>query len=116
MTVLDRLKLELNNKDYFQDSEYTVFLDENNLSSTDNYDKATMQRNLLLTVIDILEAISNDVDLMRSITDATTNLSVGEALKLLQTRISDIKDKIATISIDDDEEHSSFGMMFYKNR
>lgn len=116
MTVLDRLKVELNHKDYFSDQEYIMYLQENELTSTDNYDKSTMQRNLLLTVIDILEAISNDVDLMRSITDATTNLSVGEALKLLQTRISDIKDKIATITIDDDEEHSSFGMMFYKNR
>lgn len=116
MTVLERLQVELNHKDYFTDDEYTMYLQENELSSGDSYDKSTMQRNLLLTVIDILEAISNDVDLMRTISDNSTNLSVSDALKLLQTRIQDIKDKIATISNEDDEQHSSFGMMFYKNR
>ncbi len=35
MKVLDRLKLELNNKDYFNDEEYTIYLEENDLSATD---------------------------------------------------------------------------------
>ncbi len=44
MTVLERLKLELSNKEYFTDQEYTTFLQENNLTATDNYDKTTMQK------------------------------------------------------------------------
>lgn len=114
MTIIERLKIELNHKDYFTDEEYTMYLSENELTASDNYDKATMQRGLLLTVIDILEAVSNDVDLMRNITDATSTMSVGECLKLLSNRISDIKDRIATLSLDetDTEDNGNFGMMF----
>lgn len=113
MNVLDRLKVELNHKDYFTDEEYTMYLQENELTATDNYNKSTMQRNLLLTVIDILEAVSNDVDLMRTIADGTTNMSIGECIKLLSTRINDIKDRIATLPIDsEDEGNGNFGIMF----
>lgn len=118
-TVLERLKLELNNKDYLEDDGYITYLEENNLVSTDIYDKATMQRNLLLTVIDIFTVVSNDTDLMRNITDATTNLSVGECFKFLQIRIQDIKDKIATLPTHDDTDNEGSGMvsmMFYRNR
>lgn len=114
MIILERLKLELNHKDYFSDEEYTIYLQENELTPTDNYVKSTMQRNLLLSVVDILEAVSNDVDLMRNITDTTSTMSVSECLKLLSNRISDIKDRIATLPLDetDIEDNGNFGMMF----
>ena len=115
MTVLERLKVELNNKDYFTDDVYTMYLEENNLTSTDTYNKEAMQRDLLLTIIDILEALSNDVDLMRKIEDGTTNLSVAECYKLLEMRIQKIKDRIASIP-DDTEEYSNVFMLFTKNR
>ena len=67
MTMLERLKLELNNKEYLTDDNYMVFLSENTLNSTETYNKATMQKPLLLTVIDILEVVSNDVDIMRRV-------------------------------------------------
>jgi hypothetical protein len=35
MTVFERLKLELANKEYLTDNEYKVFLEENDLSATD---------------------------------------------------------------------------------
>lgn len=47
MQVLQRLKLELSNQEYFSDSEYTQFLNENNLDATDEYIKSDMQRPLL---------------------------------------------------------------------
>ena len=49
------------------DDEYKVFLTENDFDMIINptYDKVTMQKSLLLTVIDILEVVSNDVDIMR---------------------------------------------------
>ena len=65
MTVLDRLKMELSNREYFPDEQYTQFLTENSLTATDEYAKSSMQRNLLLTVLDVLEAVSNDLDVMR---------------------------------------------------
>lgn len=114
ITILNRLKMELNNKDYFTDSEYEVFLQENNLTSNNPYSKEIYQRDLLLTVVDILEAVANDVDLMRKVSDDTTGLSVSEAYKLLQTRIQDIKTKIASISIND--EYSNVGLLFTGRR
>ncbi len=64
MQVLNRLKMELSNQEYFTDEQYVQFLTENDLSPTEEYDKPTMQKQLLFTVIDVLEAVTNDIDLM----------------------------------------------------
>ena len=74
MTVLERLKLELANKEYFKDSEYQVFLEENDLTHTDTYNKTTMQKSLLLTALDILSAVANDVDIMRKVETEYMNI------------------------------------------
>ena len=95
MNILNRLKLELGNQEYFKDEQYTQFLIENDLVATDTYDKSTMQRNLLLTVLDILEAVSNDIDTMRRTTTEFTD--VTSAYKALQQRIDKVKDKIASL-------------------
>lgn len=47
MKVLDRLKMELSNQQYFSDEQYIQFLTENSLTPTDEYDKSTMQKSLL---------------------------------------------------------------------
>lgn len=111
MIVLDRLKLELSNKEYFSDEQYAQFLTENSLTDTDIYDKSSMQRNLLLTVLDVLEAVSNDVDIMRSVqTEFSTE---SAAYKWMANRIQQVKDKIATIPDPDEEENAScFSLMF----
>ena len=109
MNVLDRLKLELSNKEYFSDEQYTQFLTENSLSATEEYDKQTMQKALLLTVIDVLEAIANDTDIMQSISTEFT--TVGAAYKYIEQRIGQIKDKIASIP-EPDEEYSCFSLMY----
>lgn len=111
MTVLDRLKMELSNREYFPDEQYTQFLTENSLTATDEYSKSSMQRNLLLTVLDVLEAVSNDLDVMRSIqTEFSTE---SAAYKWMADRIQQVKDKIATIPDPDEEENSScFSLMF----
>ena len=109
MTVLERLKLELNNQEYFTDTEYTQFLTENGLVSTDAYDKATMQRQLLMTVLDVLEAVSNDIDIMTSISTEFAN--IGQAYKYMETRIAQLKDKIASIP-DAEEEYNCFSLMY----
>lgn len=111
MIVLDRLKMELSNKEYFPDEQYAQFLTENSLTDTDIYDKSSMQRNLLLTVLDVLEAVSNDVDIMRSVqTEFSTE---SAAYKWMANRIQQVKDKIATIPDPDEEENSScFSLMF----
>lgn len=109
MTVLDRLKLELANKEYMTDTEYIVFIKENNLDETTTYDKATMQKELLLTVLDILEVVSNDVDIMRKV--VTEFSTTSDAYKYLEKRIAQIKDRIASLPIED-EEYSPFSLMY----
>ena len=67
MQVLPRLKMELSNQGYFSDEQYTQFLTGNDLSPMDEYNKSEMQKSLLLTVIDVFEAVTNDIGLMTGI-------------------------------------------------
>lgn len=109
MQVLDRLKMELSNQQYFADNQYIQFLTENNLTPTDEYDKATMQKLLLFTVIDVLEAVTNDIDLMTGISTEFSN--IGQAYEFLEARIQQVKDKIAAIP-EPDEDYNCFSLMF----
>ena len=111
MNNLDRLKLELNNKEYYTDEEYTQFLSENDLAYDGEYDKTTNQINLLYTVVDVLESVANDVDLMRKI--ETEFATTSDAVKHLNTRIDKIKERIhAILEEQDTEEYSSFSLFF----
>lgn len=111
MNTLERLKLELANKEYMADTDYIVFLKENNLDETDTYNKATMQKQLLLTVLDVLEVVSNDVDIMRKVETEFTTTS--DAYRYLEKRIAQIKDRIASLPIE--EEYSPFTLMYTRN-
>ena len=109
MTVIERLKLELANKEYLTDVEYTVFLTENDLVSSATYNKLTMLQPLLMTVIDIFEVVSNDVDIMRKV--ETEFSTTSDAYKHLQERIQSVKNRIASIPVPD-EEYSPFSLMY----
>ena len=113
MKVLDRLKMELSNQQYFSDEQYIQFLTENSLTQTDEYDKSTMQKPLLLTVVDILEAVTNDIDLMTGISTEFSN--IGQAYEFLEARIQQVKDKIAAIP-DENEDYNCFSLMYTRNR
>lgn len=109
MKVLDRLKMELSNQQYFSDEQYFQFLTENSLTPTDEYDKSTMQKSLLFTVVDVLEAVTNDIDLMTGISTEFSN--IGQAYEFLEARIQQVKDKIAAIP-EPEEDYSCFSLMF----
>ena len=109
MQVLDRLKMELSNQSYFPDNQYIQFLTENSLTPTDEYDKSTMQKPLLFTVVDILEAVTNDIDLMTGISTEFSN--IGQAYEFLEARIQQVKDKIASIP-EPEEDYSCFSLMY----
>ena len=109
MQVLDRLRMELSNQQYFSDEQYIQFLPENSLVPTDEYDKPTMQKNLLYTVLDVLEAVTNDIDLMTGISTEFSN--IGQAYEFLEARIQQVKDKIAAIP-DPEEDYTCFSLMY----
>lgn len=112
MTNLQRLKLELSNKAYYTDEEYTVFLQENNLVATETYAKETNNLELLNTVIAILETLSNDVDLMRKI-DAKDITSIDQAYKYISQRIQSIKAKIIEIEESKTENYTNIRPLFF---
>lgn len=109
MKVLDRLRMELSNQSYFPDEQYIQFLAENTLNPTDEYDKPTMQKQLLYTVLDVLEAVTNDIDLMTGISTEFSN--IGQAYEFLEARIQQVKDKIASIP-EPEEDYSCFSLMY----
>lgn len=112
MTNLERLKLELNNKSYYTDTEYEVFISENNLVSSAKYSKVTNEVNLLNTVIAILETLANDTDMMRKI-DSKDIVSIGEASKYLDNRITSIKAKIIEIEESKLEKQGNITPIFF---
>ena len=94
MTNLERLKLELANKSYFADSEYSIFLEENGLTPSETY-VGTEKFRLLQTVLSIFESLQNNIDLYRSIeTEFTTTSSAYENIK---TRIDELHKQIAKL-------------------
>lgn len=112
LTVLEMLKLELNKKEYFEDNEYGALLQIQGLNPSDTYNNEKMRKQLLLTVLDILEKVSNDTDMMRKI-----GTEIGDqtsAYENLTKQIDRIKDKI--IDIEDKEnnkQNKSCFMMYY---
>ena len=111
MTVLQRFKIELNNKNYYDDDTFIMYLDENGLTATDTYDKTTMRKALYQTVYDILDSLANNIDLFRSVT--TEFATTTEAYKYLQERLNDIQAKIISIPDDTAEEESNIHFLFH---
>lgn len=112
MTNLERLKLELSNKQYYTDEEYSVFLNENNLIPTDVYNKGNNEIDLLKTVVNILETLSNDVDLMRKI-DSKDITSIDQASLYLSKRIVTIENKILDLE-EKKNGNSNTTILFYR--
>jgi hypothetical protein len=110
MTVLERLKLELNNRDYFTDAEFSQLLSENSLLPEAEYIKKDMQKNLLYTVLDVLEAVANDTDIMNTMLTAEFQ-TIGQAYQWVEARIAQIKDKIAAIP-ETDDNFNPFSLMY----
>ena len=110
VNVLARLKIELNNKDYYSDDVLTMYLDENGLTSTGAYNKLDMQKQLLQTVYDVLQSLSNNIDLFRNI--ETEFATTYEAYKYLRTRMDDIQARILAIPDGTSTQESVFNFMF----
>lgn len=108
MNNLNRLKMELNNRKYMSDEQYIQFLYENNLDESEEYNKETDQRALLITVLDVLQAVANDTDLMRSITSEFVTESA--AARYINQRIQAVKERISELSFEIDE--NPFSLMF----
>lgn len=110
VTVLERLKIELNNKEYYSDDIMAMYLEENDLDATATYIKSDMQKQLLQVVYDILQSLSNNLDLFRNVQTEFAN--TGEAYKYLKARMEDIQARMLSIPDGTSTQDSVFNFMF----
>ena len=114
VTTLERLKIELNNRPYYDDGTFSMYLSENDLEPEDVYDKKTMQKRLLYTVLDILESLSNDINIFRSVeTEFTT---VGDAYSELHKRLYALQKRIDAIPDDGKKKQNDVSFLFHTRR
>lgn len=106
----ERLKMELANRQYLSDEQYSVLLEENGLDDMEAYQPKN-QRALLNTVLDVLEILSNDIDLFRKV--ETEFVTTGAAYDALSARILAVKNKIAMIDGENGAKNDScFSFMY----
>lgn len=101
MFNLDRLKLELNNKDYFgrsSDYIYGNILEENNLDPCEFYEKANDRVNMLESVYAILQMLANDIENFQKV--ETEFATTSAAYQYLQKRLSDVRSEIERVKLD----------------
>ena len=113
MRVYNRLLMELSNQKYLTTEQYYQLLIEQGLDPDEEYDKASMQKALLLTEIEVLETVANDIDTMSSFSSDFVN--IGQAYAFIEARIVNLKDKIASIPVEE-EEYSQFSLMYTRGR
>ena len=112
ITCLDRLKMELGHKPYCSDEEYQIFLDENKLVCSWEYDKDVMQIQLLNAVIAVLEMLANNLDLFMKI--ESNFITQTSALDALHRRIEHLENRIENLT--EHEVESDFTFMFHTHK
>ena len=95
MTNLARLKLHLNNKPYFTDKEYTQFLEECGLDAIEDYEHDNDHKEMLETVIVVLQTLANDIDNFRKI--ETEFVTTTAAEQYIEKRLASLRAEIDRI-------------------
>lgn len=110
-TNYDRLLVELNNKEYYDKSIYTRFLNENGLDGESQYDKNTDHAKLLETVYAILHTLLSNIDVYRKI--ETEFVTQGEAATELQNRLKFLRTEINRVNVEMNYKDSDFTSMYF---
>lgn len=103
MTNIERLQIELSEKDYFSDKLKTLdiymqVLDENNLAPYEEYTKANDHIKMLESVYSILQMLANNIELYVKVETEFTTTSA--AYQYLQKRLKDLRDEIDRVKLD----------------
>lgn len=123
MLNIERLNFELNDKDYFGNSQRDLFeniLNDNNLDPFDEYSKENDRVNMLESVYDILNMLANDIDKFRRV--ETEFVTTSAAYQYLQKRLNDLRAEIDRVKLetaytDEDGNTSSVvGFMYFNRR
>lgn len=122
MLNLERLNFELNDKDYFgstQQNLYENILQDNNLDPMDEYSKDNDRVNMLESIYDILNMLSNDIDKFRRV--ETEFVTTSAAYQYLQKRLKDLRTEIDRVKLEtaytDEQGNTStiIGHMFFNS-
>ena len=110
MTNLQRLNLEININGAYTDEQLGVFLQENGLDATEDYDpnSNTNKKDIFKTALSILEAIANDPQFMK--TYKTEDMTITDFADNLQNRIDALERRIRLLP--DDYEVYNDGATF----
>lgn len=123
MLNIERLNFEMNDKDYFGTSQQNLYeniLYDNNLDPLDEYSKENDRVNMLESVYDILNMLSNDIDKFRKV--ETEFVTTSAAYQYLQKRLNDLRAEIDRVKLetaytDEDGNTSSVvGFMYFNRR
>lgn len=101
MTNLSKLEIELNNNKYFGNNTENVLvsiLEDNNLDPYEEYTKANDRVNMLESVFDVLQALSNDINSFRKVETEFTTTSA--AYEYIQRRLKDIRAEIDRVKLE----------------
>lgn len=113
MTNLERLQMEVSDIS-FNDGQLSIFLLENGLTDSENYDPAsnTQKKNILKAALSVLEALANNPQLMKAY--KTEDISVTEFSQNLQSRIDQLERKIRMLPDDQNvyQDGASFTYIF----
>lgn len=116
MLNLNRLSLQLSNKQYFEDwqSVYEQILEENGLDPQAEYEAANDKVALLESTYLILQMLANDLDAYCKI--ETEFITKSAAYAYLQKRLADIKKEIERAKEDTGTQDSLTSYMFFNSR
>ena len=101
MTNLSKLKIELNNNNYFGENTQSIYesiLEENYLDPHEEYTKANDRVNMLESVYDVLSALANDINSFRKVETEFTTTSA--AYEYIQRRLKDIRAEIDRVKLE----------------
>lgn len=95
VTNYERLMMYLTHKQYYPEEEMGVYLSENGLEPSDLYNKDTDYRRMHCAILEILESLTNNIDVFRTV--ETEFATTSEAYNFLERRIQKLKQKIDEI-------------------
>ncbi len=95
VTNYERLMMYLNNKQYYSKYEMCIYLSENGLDGSALYNKNTDYRKMHCALLEILESLTNNIDVFRTV--ETEFATTSEAYRYLERRIQKLKQKIDEI-------------------
>lgn len=113
MNNLNRLNIELNEKQYFKDWQetYSMFLEENGLDPAAEYDKPNDHTAMLESVYSVLQTLANNIDAFRKV--ETEFATTTAAYQYLQNRLKDVRAEIDRVKDVSGTSDSCVSYMFF---